>query len=268
MMIPATKTFKLSKPEMKAKKVLEECGLDDPTELPIADIILGRNAFYEEKPLVGKDGEIIALGGKSMITVNADIVFESRKRFAAAHELGHHEMHQGIKPMFSDTDYDLANWFRAGPQEMEANEFAAEFLMPCVAFYKECERKTFGPEVIEHLAKRFQVSKTAAILKFVKAGNHPVCIVFCKNNKMKWFKSSEGFPYFVEFEYDRNPPTGSVAYELFTTNKVYTGDERKQDIWKSDWFRMRNDDDPDTRFFEYCLHAKSFNYTVSIMWEK
>ena len=85
---------------------------------------------------------------------------------------------------------------------------------------------------------------------------------------MKWFKSSEGFPYFVEFEYDRNPPTGSVAYELFTTNKVYTGDERKQDIWKSDWFRMRNDDDPDTRFFEYCLHAKSFNYTVSIIWEK
>ena len=86
-MIPAPKTFKLSKPELKAKKVLEECGLDDATELPIANIILGRNAFYEERPLAGKDGEIIALGGKSMITVNADIAFESRKRFAAAHEL-------------------------------------------------------------------------------------------------------------------------------------------------------------------------------------
>ena len=57
MMIPATKTFKLSKPELKAKQVLEECGLDDPTELPIAEIILGRSAFYEERPLTGKGWE-------------------------------------------------------------------------------------------------------------------------------------------------------------------------------------------------------------------
>lgn len=262
------KTFKLTKSEIIAKKVLADCGLDDPTELPLGDIILGRNAFYEEKPLTGKDGEIISVGGKSMITVNSEIAYESRKRFAAAHELGHFEMHQGIKPIFSDTEYDLANWFKAGPQEMEANEFAAEFLMPSHTFYKECERKVFGPEVIEHLCKRFFVSKTAALLKFVKAGNHPVCVVFCKNNKMKWFKSSEGFPYFVEFEYDRHPPTGSVAYELFTTDKFYKGDQRKQDIWKSDWFRMRNDDEADTRFFEYCVHAKSYNYTISIIWEK
>ncbi|MBW8049741.1 MAG: ImmA/IrrE family metallo-endopeptidase [Cytophagales bacterium] len=260
--------FKYSKAELIAKKVLEECGLDDPTQFPLSEIILGRKAFYEEVPLQGKDGEIVSYRGNSIIHVNSDIPFESRKRFASAHELGHYEMHRDIQPVFSDTEEDMMNWYKAGPQEMEANEFAAEFLMPSEVFYNECARKKFGPDVIEHLANRFQVSKTATILKFVKRGNHPVVIVYCKDNKMKWWKPSHDFRYFLEFEKDKPPPTGSVAYELFTTKKIYSSDESKQDIWKSDWLRMRNDDEPDSRFFEYCLFVKSYNYSISVIWEK
>ncbi|MCY1516850.1 hypothetical protein D9M68_515080 [compost metagenome] len=266
-MILYPKTFSLTKAEFVAKKVLDECGLDDPTELPIGDIILGRRAFYEEKPLHGKEGEIITLKGRSIITVNSLIDFESKKRFAAAHELGHFEMHKDLYPIISDTTEDLLKWFQGGVHEIEANEFAAEFLMPSEIFYKECERKVFGPELIDHLSKRFKVSKTAAILKFVKAGNHPVCIIYCKSNKMKWFKPSHDFRYFVEFEKDQPPPSGSVAYELYTTKKVYTSDELRQDIWKSDWIRMK-DDDQDSRFFEYCLYAKSYDYSISVIWER
>lgn len=260
--------FKFSKAELIAKKVLDECGIDDPTEFPLNEIILSRKAFYEEVPLNGKEGEIVSYHGKSIIHVNSDIPFESKKRFAAAHELGHYEMHRALQPIFSDTEEDMMNWYKAGPHEMEANEFAAEFLMPSEVFYKECERRKFGPDVIEHLSNRFQVSKTAAILKFVKRGNHPVVIVCCKDNKMKWWKPSDDFRYFLEFERDAPPPSGSVAYELFTSRKIYTGDELKQQIWKSDWFRMRNDDEPDTPFFEYCLFVKSLNYSISVIWEK
>ena len=105
--------------------------------------------------------------------------------------------------------------------------------MPSEIFYNECKGKKFGPNVIEHLANRFQVSKTATVLKFVKRGNHPVFIVYCKDNKMKWWKKSEDFYYYSLFEYDAPPPTGSVAYELFTTKKVYIGDEAKQEVWKA-----------------------------------
>ncbi|MBK7128241.1 MAG: ImmA/IrrE family metallo-endopeptidase [Crocinitomicaceae bacterium] len=260
--------FKYSKAELIAKKVLDECGLDDPTEIPIGEIILGRKAFYEETPLDGKDGEIVSVCGRSIIQVNSKIPFVSKKRFAAAHELGHYEMHRNLQPIFSDTEEDLMNWYKAGPQEMEANEFAAEFLMPSEKFYNECLRKKFGPEVIEHLANKFQVSKTSTILKFVNRGNHPVVIVFCKDNKMKWWKASHDFRYFLEFERDKETPSGSVANELFTTKKTYYGDELKQDIWKSDWLRMRNDDEPDKKFFEYCLFVKSYNYSISVIWEK
>ncbi len=56
--------FKFTKSEKIAQKVLEESGLDDPTEFPIEDIILGRNAFYEEKQLFGKEGEIVSVAGR------------------------------------------------------------------------------------------------------------------------------------------------------------------------------------------------------------
>lgn len=80
--------FKYTASELVARKVLEECGLDDPSEFPLHTIIMGRKAFYEEAPLKGKEGEIVSVGGKSIITVNSNIRFESKKRFAAAHELG------------------------------------------------------------------------------------------------------------------------------------------------------------------------------------
>lgn len=258
----------MTKAELAAQNVLNYCGLDDPSGIDISKIILGRGAFYYEKPLKGKEGQIISVGGRSIITINSSIEFEPKKRFTTAHELGHFELHKDY-PIISDTENDLISWFQGNNTslEIEANEFAAELLMPTAIFQNECHKRRFGPNMIEYLAKRFKVSKTVAILKFVKAGNHPIMVVFCKDNKMKWWKKSDDFRHYLEFERDKQPPTESVAYELFTTNKIYTGDELKQDIWKSDWFKMRSDETEDTGFYEYCLFVKSYNYTISVIWE-
>ncbi|MFT4155196.1 ImmA/IrrE family metallo-endopeptidase [Parafilimonas sp.] len=260
--------FHYTATEIKAKKVLDDCGLTDPTEISLPIIIKGRKAFYEEVPLKGREGEIVSVGDRSIISINSDILFETKKRFAAAHELGHYEMHRHIRPVFSDTEEELMSWYRGGTHEIEANEFAAEFLMPSELFHKECERKKFDPKIINQLSDRFQVSKTATILRFVKRGNHPIFVMYCKDGKMKWWKKSEDFYHFSVFEYDAPPPSGSVAYEIIFGNKAYSSDEAKQDIWKSDWFQMKSDREQDTRFYEYCLFARSFNYTLSVIWEK
>jgi Zn-dependent peptidase ImmA (M78 family) len=162
----------------------------------------------------------------------------------------------------------LNQWYDANSnsEETEANEFAAEFLMPSEIFNNECKGKKFGPQVIEELSARFQVSKTAAILKFVKKGNHPVCVVYCKDNRMKWWKRSEDFRYFLNFNRDQKPPGDSVAYEVFTTTNRYYDDEQKQNIWKSTWLELSKGD-RDTTFYEYCLFASSYNYTLSVIWE-
>lgn len=262
--------FKYTPSEIAARKVLDTCGLTDPSEYPLSRIILGRKAFYEEQSLKGKDGEIVTVDGRSIITVNSNIAYETRKRFAAAHELGHYEMHKELKPIFSDTEEDLMNWFQGGPHEQEANQFAAEFLMPSDVFHQEClKRGKFEPNTIDYLADRFQVSKTAAILKFVNRGNHPVFLMYCKDNKMKWWKKSNDFYHFCSaFRYNAPPPTGSVVHEIFNGSKVYHGEEAKQQIWKSDWFEMRENEVKDPPFFEYCLFSRTYNYAISIIWEK
>jgi Zn-dependent peptidase ImmA (M78 family) len=260
-------TFSYTAPEVAALKVLRECGLRDPTEFPLRTIILGRGAYYAEQSLTGKDGEIVTVDGRSIITVNADIPYETRKRFAAAHELGHFEMHRSLKPVFIDTEYDLLDWYRGGDHEQEANAFASEFLMPSEVFYEECKGKRFDFRVIEHVAKRFQVSKTAATLKFAQRGNHPVFVMFCQDNKMKWWRKSEDFYPYCPFIYNKAPFPGTVAAEVFSGKKIDRNDEAKEDIWKSDWFELRSNEN-DKRFFEYCMFIRSQNSTLSIIWEK
>lgn len=260
-------SFLYSVAETAARQVLENCGINDPTEVPLKTLVMSQGAFYEEVPLDGKEGEIVSVNGKSIISINSGIIYEGKKRFATAHELGHFILHRDIMPVFSDTEEELMNWYQSGPHEKEANEFAAEFLMPSHIFYKECEKKRFGPEIIEHLANRFLVSKTAAILKFVARGNHPVFIVYCKDGLMKWWKKSIDFYHFCNFRHNSQPPSGSVAAEIFARKKAYTGDEAKQEIWKSDWFELR-ENEVDSKFFEYCLYVPSYNFTISVIWQR
>lgn len=255
----------LTRGEIVAKRVLSECGLEDPTEVPLPDIIFGRRAFYQERPLDQKDGEIVTVGSRSIVTINSNIPFETRRRFAAAHELGHYELHRKLAPVYLDTEMDLINWYQHGEHETEANQFAAEFLMPSKIFKDEARGKKVGPTTLEYLADRFQVSKTAAILRYVKCGDYPVCVVFCRENRMRWWKMSEDFGLFLNFASNLPPPTDSVAYELFTTNQSYRGEEQKQTISKSTWFSLKRGE-RDTQFFEYCLYVPSFDYTLSVIW--
>jgi Zn-dependent peptidase ImmA (M78 family) len=250
------------------KRVYEECGITHPLDLSLETILNSKSILLKDEPMDGADGRIIMNERNAVITINSNIGFETKKRFAIAHELGHFELHKNIRKVYNDTQATFDQWYQSsfGNEETEANEFASEFLMPTPLFAKECHKKKFGPDVIDHLAKTFQVSKTATVLKFVKAGNHPVFVVCCQDNKMKWWKKSDDFYYYSLFERDAAPPTGTVAYENYKRGQGYNGNEKKQQIWKSDWFKVP-EDKPDSKFYEYCLYVPSYNYSLSILWE-
>lgn len=261
----------MSKAIAAVKRLYDECGITDPLEIPIEVIINSKNIFIKEEEIEGADGRILMKENSGIITLNSAINFLPKKRFVLAHELGHFELHRHLKKGFSDNDETLNHSSQPyfSEEEIEANEFAAEFLMPTELFFNECNRKVFNHKVIEHLANRFQVSKTAAILKFVKKdnGNHPVFVVCCQDNKMKWFKKSDDWRYYSQFKRGLSPPTGSVAYEVFKKGISYYGEEASQQIWKSDWFEMK-DDEEESKFYEYCLFVPSLNYMISVIWEK
>ncbi|MBS1902454.1 MAG: ImmA/IrrE family metallo-endopeptidase [Bacteroidetes bacterium] len=264
--------------EVRARTVLEECGLDCPTELPLEDIVLGRGAFFQEETLQGKDGQIITVGDRSVITVRPDLTPVGRRRFTIAHELGHYELHRNLLPVFSDSADSLLQWYQGNTHEREANCFAAEFLMPSELFRAEAQRacgtdrrkiREEGidlPVVIDALTATFRVSQSAAMLRYVTHGNHPVMAVYCKDNQIAWFKKSDDFPYYLRGVWI-TPPHETIASEAFLTGSAPPKDRRKQVVPKSAWF-FSNGWDNDNEFFEYCVYANKYGYTLSLIWER
>lgn len=99
-----------------------------------------------------------------LITVNANH-HENRQRFTIAHELGHYFLRHGNKHDTFETMYRDGH---LNAEEMEANTFAAELLMPSNAI-KHC---VFEENMtnIETLAEKFWVSNQAMLIRLNHLG--------------------------------------------------------------------------------------------------
>lgn len=108
---------------------------------------------------------IKVVNDKKAIIVNSKHS-KTRQRFSIAHELGHylsgHESFDNEKRVFIDADRKYLNdQFR---QEEEANEFAAELLMPESLLRKDV---TSNEYTLNQLAQRYQVSEQAMTIQLV-----------------------------------------------------------------------------------------------------
>lgn len=120
---------------------------------------------YVEKPLgAGESGYIEYDGWNCVIAVNEN-EGPQRKRFTAAHELGHFLLHRDLlrKHKHLDRLFDeAAARNEADPlshrHELQANQFAARLLMPKATLVTELDR---GVDTIAGLARRFDVSRLA-----------------------------------------------------------------------------------------------------------
>lgn len=258
----------MSKGKYAAQKFMHECGIDDPTEIPLDLMVFGRGATLIEKPLQNSEGRIVFGDRKAIITVNSNIEYEGKKRFVIAHELGHFEMHKDLIPVHHDTDATL-EYFKNGNQETEANEFASELLMPVILFKKECKGKKFSPDLLRFLSERFQTSVTSVAYKYFELGDHPICLFYSYNNQVKYWKRPEGYPHYINDRTKLPPPEDSVAAEFFDKQKIYRKDQSKQQVWKSTWFELKNwEDDNDFKFYEYCIITPRYNTVLSVVWEE
>jgi Zn-dependent peptidase ImmA (M78 family) len=260
-------------PFLCAHELLESCGLDEITQLPMDLFIAGLGAIMIEEELVHYDGKIIFGKNKTVVKVNSQIQFPERKRFVAAHEIGHFMMHKDME--LPDDTFSNFNIFagmekslKTGVQELEANEFASELLMPDKLFLKEVIGKKFTPLLIKNLSERFKTSLTATVFKYLQYDLHPICIVFIENGMVKYWKKSADMKVWISDFNRLPPPSDSVAAEYIQNDYtfIYKLDEKAQTIKKSTWFKLR-DYDEDTDFYEYCIPTKKYKTLLSIIWE-
>ena len=164
-----------SSAERKAIVVLKEFGVT-AAPVPVEQIARHRGAHITYEPFEGEiSGMLYRERGRTVIGVNSRHA-TTRQRFTVAHEIGHLEMHKG-QPVFIDR-YVRMNWRdgQSSPEEVQANAFAAELLMPRTLVRQELDRAAdrgqplTSEALVAALAKRFEVSPAAMQYRLTNLG--------------------------------------------------------------------------------------------------
>ena len=259
-------------PQYEARNLLDKLGLDDIIDIPISDFVSGIDLIYMEEPLGNCDVKIIFGNKKTIVKVDSQIKFEQRKRFVAAHEIGHSIMHQNMtlsNDVFSNFNLfkNVEAHLKSGQQELEANLFASELLMPTKLFKEDAKGK-FSPLLIKQLSEKFNSSLTATAFKYMEMNLHPICLILTEKGRVKYWKKSKDLHVFVKECTRLPPPSDSVAMEYLQQDYqfIYKFEEKAQRISKSTWFDLKSYDE-DTDFYEYCIPTKTHQTVLSLIWE-
>ena len=159
--------------EREARKLLAESGTDVPVDVNAVAGFLGLSVV-EEALEDSVSGMLIVKDGHGVIGVNGHH-HANRRRFTAAHEIGHYLLHRNGASVFVDAAPvffrdDVSSEGTDG-QEREANAFAAELLMPARRVRERIEGMAldlYDDTTVQKLAKSFGVSTQALTIKLVR----------------------------------------------------------------------------------------------------
>lgn len=140
-----------------------------------------------------------------------------RERFSVAHELGHYYIptHRDRPTGWCGGD-DLVALPRSGRQyEWEANDFAAELLMPRSLFLADARERDPAFEDICELTSpaMYDVSVTAAAIRYVEVTSEACALVCARAGTIEWVSKSESFRYRVPWR-DDALPVSSLAWHM------------------------------------------------------
>lgn len=152
---------------------------NDPVlKIVAADIKTFEGALY---PLQKKGGWAILY--------NPSIVSPGRINYTLGHEWGHYLCHRAQVPTgFECGASDVLGGTR--DIELEADRFASYLLMPLNDFRTQTARQTMTLDLLRHCADRYEVSLTAAALKWLESTSQCAAVVIATNGFVKWFRRS------------------------------------------------------------------------------
>ncbi len=192
--------------------------------------------------------------------------YSVRARFTFAHELGHYfiDDHRNVLMKgLSPSHCSITGFASRNRAERQADYFASCLLMPENGFLSYCYKKKFEFRIIEELSKKFGTSISSTALRFCAIGNHPIMVVYSFKNQIKWYWSSDDFPFkWLKYGKDRLPED-TVAGEYFTLGR---NSSRTEPVFAMDWFNINYNNQASLPFKEHCLSNKE--HCLSIIWEE
>jgi hypothetical protein len=187
-----------------------------------------------------------------------------RERFSVAHELGHYYIptHQS-RPMGWCGEDDMMARADSGRRfEWEANDFAAELLMPRRSFLCDARSKDPGFHEVITLAApdMYDVSITAAALRYVELSREACALICARAGIIEWVAKSEAFFYRIPWRGTALPP-GSHAQLVFNGESPQEKPEA-QDPYT--WLEVEQKTTPE--LFESTLAIPSQDQVLSLLW--
>lgn len=255
----------------KASNIIEKYCIRSPDELNLEEILYAENLKLKEEPLSSCEGEIIFDEDTGIITLNSKISDERQKRFTLAHEMGHFFNERKLFSFYKN--YVLQKYEcgfeefygknKGNNREAEANEFAAELLMHKPWYQNFIRNKEINFDLIKEAAEYFNVTLTAAALRYVFIGQYPVGLIMSREGKVIWSAVNEYFPLkYIPANYKVRKY--STAYEYFNENKI---DEEinvvSADVWFGEDFKLRNK----IYFYEQNMFMRKYDSVLTLLWE-
>lgn len=248
-------------PIVRARELISKLRIENPSEIDIALIAAHENAPVQEKELAGSDGRMVRADGLAMISVRESIKSAGQKRFVIAHELGHVLLHPHVRQIDEVSLEQASNWsLNQTPEEIEANLFAAEILMPQSLFAPLIDGKDPSFALIRELAKIFCTTLTATAIQFVRYTKEECLLVASQKGFRKWSVTSEQFSFRPCDEYRIHEY--SCAIEAV---KAGMANMRADDVPAGCWLREFSPDGKEC-VTEDVTASSTFGSALSLVW--
>lgn len=268
-------TTKTKRPLAEANRItkLLELGATEADVFPVdvRKIALELTPAFNPDPItIVKGGSMDAVDGALVkhetspewaILYNENITNAGRKNFTLAHELGHYMVHRHLSDAgrFYCTEKDiLGGNVNPNDVETEANAFAATLLMPNKDFRNQIKGHKFNFDLISHCADRYEVSLTAAIIKWLDITDKPAIAILSEDGFMHWSRSNnQAFRFGKYFATRKNTipiPTQSMAAIGRYSAIAREGVRHKPSVWF-----------PDTETVEFTIHSEEHGKTLTVL---
>lgn len=234
-----------------AERLLLSLGIRDPREIDLEAIAYSQGAFVKYRPMDRCEATIVGNDKHAIIAVNSGSI-HTRKRFSVAHEIGHWHLHRN--KLLLCTAKDIGGFTgNALDPERQADDFASDLILPGYLFEPLVRRvRALTVQALDELANTFDASRTATLLKAVKANRFPVVMVRDGLDGRRWFWASRLVSPRWRVRDSLDPD--SFAHEVLHAGEAESGIPRK--VGADAWFEFRGCQDEEVK-------EQSFRATAS-----
>lgn len=231
------------------------------SEIDLEALLYAENLKLKEEPLNDCDGKIVFNDETGIITINNRINLETQKHFTISHEMGHFYNERG-KGSFRCGYEEFYGSNRNSVREQSANDFAAELLMHEHWFVNFVKGRKPNSLLFRDTAEYFNVSLSAAAIRYSEIGTHPTAIVFSKEGIVKWVSISKDFR--VQFiRCGIKVTEHSYTYDYFQGSQI---PHEAEDVPARAWFKESSNIKDDDRVYEFNIPFPNYNSILSVLY--